>query len=527
MIKNLFTFFLFIHFCTVTLGQNTRIEIKLNRIPNDVEVISLNKKGFLLIYTGGERRGDARNAWNISKFNSNFEEAWNKSMEIPSRFTVENYINDSVSNRLIWFSKSATQFRLDIIELKDGIRSTQTYSLGKHAKELVGSKIVGNDLFILFKYGPESQASTCFAMCCFPISVPLNYRGVSLFNYGSIYTKIDLEKQMKYERVDVTKGMEMPDKIQDDGYLTVSSFKHKHRSGGKTYLNVKNLNANLSTRDSFKIESPKNHYLQNIQLTTAYNGYAGIGTFNQDPPDPNDLLNIIEAKGIYTVILDSTQHLKFIKVIPFHELGSFQTYIENLNKRRNRELSEDSKKRLKNRYKNYSTMLRFNEIIERENDFIATVEAFYPVYSSYRDAAGNVIRYFDGYNYTYCLIVCFDKNGNLKWDQTVPLNFNRLYLNLSQKVKILQDSSEVQLIYGSGSTINMVSIVGDSIHEPKKIKLPRLLKEDAKASEYDSDITPWHGKKYIIWGVQKIRKSDIKDRDGSNLIYLDEIELNP
>ena len=169
--------------------------------------------------------------------------------------------------------------------------------------------------------------------------------------------------------------------------------------------------------------------------------------------------------------------------------------------------------------------MRFNEIVEREDDFIATAEAFYPVYSSYRDANGNLIQYFEGYNYTHCLILCFDKNGNIKWDKTVPLNFNRLYLNLSQKVELLQNGEDVQLSYGSGGNINVISISGDDVSDPENFKLPRLLKEDEKASEYIADVTPWYGNKYLIWGVQKIKRSDIKDREGSNVIYMDEMEV--
>ena len=55
--------------------------------------------------------------------------------------------------------------------------------------------------------------------------------------------------------------------------------------------------------------------------------------------------------------------------------------------------------------------------------------------------------------------------------------------------------------------------------------LEKTFKEDEKASEYIADVTPWYGNKYLIWGVQKIKRSDIKDREGSNVIYMDEMEV--
>ena len=513
-------------FCTLCLGQTTRIEIKLNRIPNDMEVISLNEKGFLLLYSGGEKRGNSFNSWNITKFNTNFEEEWNKLWDIPSRFSIENYIIDSAGKRFIWISKSVTQLRLDIIDLNDGLNSTQTYGLGKRTKNIVSSKVVGDDLYLLLKYGPDEHASGCYNTCCFPIAFPLDRAGLSLFKYGSLYTRIDLKNQIKYERIDVSKGIALPDKIQaGDTTLSVSSFKRKPHSHGKTALIIKTLEKNLKTRDSIILNAPNEFYLQNVQLLSSENGYAAAGTFNRDAPEPDENLNTIEAQGFYTAIIDSNKNVSSIKLIRFSELTSFEKYIEDVNTRNNGELSENKKNRLKKRYRNYSTLIHFNEIAERENDFIATAEAFYPVYSSYRDANGNIIRYFEGYNYTHCLIICFDKNGNLKWDKTIPLNFNRLYLNLGQKVKTLQDGEDIQLSFGSGSEINVMTISGDEISEPENFKLPRLLNDDEKASEYLSDVTPWYGKKYLIWGVQKIRKSDIKEREGNNLIYMDEMEI--
>ena len=353
--------------------------------------------------------------------------------------------------------------------------------------------------------------------------------GLSVFKYGSIYTRIDLKNQLKYEQTDVGKGISIPDKIQNKSLssetISVSSFKQRPHSHGKTALIVKNLDLRLKTNDSVIILAPENYYLQNIQLVKSGNGIAGVGTFNSSVPEPDDDINTINAQGFYTVIIDSNKNVNTVKIFRFSELKSFEKYIEDVNTRGKSELSESRKNRLKKRYKNYSTLLRFNEIVEREDDFIATAEAFYPVYSSYRDANGNLIQYFEGYNYTHCLILCFDKNGNIKWDKTVPLNFNRLYLNLSQKVELLQNGEDVQLSYGSGGNINVISISGDDVSDPENFKLPRLLKEDEKASEYIADVTPWYGNKYLIWGVQKIKRSDIKDREGSNVIYMDEMEV--
>ncbi len=529
MLKSFLSVCYLVQLCAFCYGQTTRIEIKLNRIPNDMEVISLAQKGFLLLYTGGEKRGNSFNSWNITKFNKSFEEQWNKLLDIPSRFSIENYLYDSVGNRFIWVSKSITQLRIDILDMNDGLSSAQTYGLDKHTKHIISTQMMKDDLFILFKYGPDEQMSGCYSSCCFPVSFPLSRAGLSIFKYGSIYTRIDLKNQIKYERIDLSKGIAIPDKIQgvsnSDETISVSSFKRKPHSHGGTSMVIKHLQKNLNTSDSIILNSPDGLYLQNIQLVGSLYGYAAVGTFNNVAPEPGEFLNTNDARGFYTAIIDSNINVNAIKIIRFSELKSFETYIENDNTTGNRNLSEAKKDRLKKRYKNYSTLLRFNEIVKRENDFIATAEAFFPVYSSYRDANGNIIRYFEGYNYTHALIICFDKNGNLKWDRTVPLNFNRLYLTIYQKIKVLQNSENLQLSYSSGGNINVITITGDDISEPENFKLPRLLKDDEKASEYMSDVTPWYGKKYLIWGGQKIRKSDIKGREGSNLIYMDEMEV--
>ena len=240
-----FLFFLLI-FSTLCKSQDTRVEIKLNRIPKDMNVVSLNSEGFLLLYTGGERHGNTYNSWNITKFNTNFEEGWNKLLEIPSRFSIKNNFIDTANNQFIWISTSASQLRIDIVDLKDGLNSAQTYSLAKHATDIISAKVIGSDLFLLFKYAPNDQASSCFSMCCLPLSLPLNSAGWSVFKYGSIYTRIDLKNQLKYERIDVSKGISIPDKIQNmnlaDETILVSSYKRHSHSHGNTAIIVKNIN---------------------------------------------------------------------------------------------------------------------------------------------------------------------------------------------------------------------------------------------------------------------------------------------
>jgi hypothetical protein len=520
----LYLFSLLIH-CQFAYAQSTRIEVKLSRLPKDVEIISLQKEGFLLKYAGGEKRGHSFNSYNLTKLNSNFEEVWNKLLDIPSRFSIEYQLVDSISNQFVWISKSATQIRIDLLNLDSGKNSTQTYGLSRNFKQIISAVLLDSNLFILSQYGPDEQIEGCYYSCCFPISLPLRNNGLSIFKYGNIYTKIDLKNQLKYDRIDISNGISIPDKIQADysnkkGF-TSSGFKYKTHNHGISILEIKNLNQQLQTTDSFDIEAPKNTYLQNIQWHESSIEKVGFGTFNKQAPLVTDNLNTNEAQGFYTVILDSTQKINHLKLFKLSDLSSFNGLLEFSNNYKS--LSNSRREKLKRQYQNYSTLIRVNALIERESDFIATAEAFYAVYSTYRDANGNLVQYFEGYNYTHCFILCFDKKGNLKWDKTIPLNFNRLYLNLNQKVKSLTSYNKVQLSYGSGSNINIISIDGDSLSGPKNYELPRLVKEDEKVNEYFVDVTPWHKNKYLIWGVQKIKKSDAKEREGNTIIYIDEL----
>lgn len=116
---------------------------------------------------------------------------------------------------------------------------------------------------------------------------------------------------MKYERIDVSKGISIPDKIQNmnlaDETILVSSYKRQPHSHGNTAIIVKNIKQNLTTKDSIIVTAPMNIYLQNIQLVVSDKGFAGAGTFNNSSPDADEDINTITAQGFYTVIIDSNK----------------------------------------------------------------------------------------------------------------------------------------------------------------------------------------------------------------------------
>lgn len=510
----LFYSLFFLLISTSCIAQGTRIEIKLAEIPTNTKIVTLTKKDFLVLYKINEGRGSPFNTWNITKFNAHFNDLWNVLIEIPTRFEIKSKLYDSLYNRYIWVSTSSTQMRIDLLDLSNGDYQSQTYGLATHVDEIRSTKIIGHDLFVLFYYGPNEQANDASMICC----RPMRKSGISAFKTGCLYTRIDLKNQIKYEQSDISRGVTVPDKIQNNtiqpGLFTVSIIKQKPHSNGQSELILKNLGKNLITIDSFILGARDNTYLQNAILLNSTKDYAVIGTYDSATSAHNKN-NTSYSKGFYSSFMDTGRTFSPIRLYPFSEFKSIETYLKSNPYRNNHRIEAHQKAT------SFSTHLWLNDVIETDSEFIQTAEAYFPVYSTNTIVNGHLTQKFEGYNYAFCLVLGFNKTGQLKWDQTIPLSFNRLYETISQKVNITLSDNTLRASFSSMGKLNLVTFVPGLLPNTKTYDWPRMNPDDEKIIEYDSGETPWDKKRTLIWGVQKIKTSTIETREKNIILYID------
>ena len=122
---------------------------------------------------------------------------------------------------------------------------------------------------------------------------------------------------------------------------------------------------------------------------------------------------------------------QFNKFYPFAELNNFFGHMKP--KREERIMNRIEKKKAKGKTKKFNYRLLVHKILERDGEYVMIAEAYYPRYNysatgsnfssfgGYTPGFGRSNPYFLGYKYTHAVVLAFDPNCNILWDQTFKI----------------------------------------------------------------------------------------------------------
>jgi hypothetical protein len=258
--------------------------------------------------------------------------------------------------------------------------------------------------------------------------------------------------------------------------------------------------------------------------------------FGRSAKTPDNQMLVAGVYGRYT---EYSRGIFISSVSPF---GEYTTRYYNFADLQNffRFMRVNQEKRVKKRIerrKIKGKKIKFNyrflvqEIIPYQDQFIMLGEAFYPryVYRT-RNATGggfygynNPLAYqnytpyrndqiFDGFQYTHAIVIGFDKEGKVKWDNSFEINDAKSF-QLEQFVKIAPSGSRIDLLYFYQNLIRTKIIQGNDVLEGKTADEIKMLSPTDFVNK--NDVQPnrlhyWYGKHLIASGFQNIRTS--KDR---------------
>jgi hypothetical protein len=137
-------------------------------------------------------------------------------------------------------------------------------------------------------------------------------------------------------------------------------------------------------------------------------------------------------------------------------------------------------------------------------------EAFYPRYT-YTTGRGYGLlrdeRIFDGYQYTHAVVIGFDPQGNLKWDNSFEINDVKT-MELQQFVKLSPTDSRIVLLYVYDNLIRSKIIKDNQVLEGKTedviksgYKKVSLKERDIESSKLDY----WYTEHFFASGIQLVK----------------------
>ncbi|HLT71322.1 MAG TPA: hypothetical protein VKZ75_01660 [Cyclobacteriaceae bacterium] len=224
------------------------------------------------------------------------------------------------------------------------------------------------------------------------------------------------------------------------------------------------------------------------------------------------------SRGLFITSIDPTG-LQQTKYYNFGDLENFFNYMKA--KRSNRIKERIERRKIRGKKVKFNYRFLIHEVIEHDDQFIVLGEAFYPQYStvsnsSYRgffyprSFTGNPLirgdQVFDGYRYTHAIIIGFDKDGNLLWDNSFEINDVKTYF-LEQFVRFSVRDDKITLLYLFDNQIRTKIIRDNQVLEGQTIDPIRTLYEDDKLvreKRNNSHLNYWYGNNFYAYGIHEI-----------------------
>jgi hypothetical protein len=227
------------------------------------------------------------------------------------------------------------------------------------------------------------------------------------------------------------------------------------------------------------------------------------------------------SRGIFVASINEAGEYG-IAYYPFSKLENFFNYMRAKQKKRVKERIE--RKTIKGRKIKFNYRFLIHDIIPYQNQYIMTGEAFYPHYrypsagqfynyraTPFMSSGGVPIRnelVFDGYQYTHAVVIGFDRQGNLKWDNSFEINDIKT-MQLEEFVEVKTEKERIVMMYLFENRLRTKIINGADVLEGKsedQIKTSNQVETVDVPNIESEKLDYWYGNYFFAYGVQRLKQ---------------------
>lgn len=222
------------------------------------------------------------------------------------------------------------------------------------------------------------------------------------------------------------------------------------------------------------------------------------------------------SRGIFIARIDPVGEYQ-IKYYDYGDLNHFFSYMKATRQERIKQRIE--RKKIKGKKAKFNYRFIVHEVIETKDNYVMLGEAFFPKYAYVNGLSQT--RILIGYQYTHAVVIGFDKNGKLTWDNSFEIN-DIITSNLNQYVKIQAQEDKIYLQYVYENEIRSKIIMESQIVEGKSSDEVKLKFEDdvLRNTEFESSsLDYWYDNKLFVYGVQQIRNYSKSQRNSNRKVF--------
>jgi hypothetical protein len=220
-----------------------------------------------------------------------------------------------------------------------------------------------------------------------------------------------------------------------------------------------------------------------------------------------------------------------MQYIEFSSLQNFFKYLKP--KQQQKMQARLDRRKQENRDTKFRYRLLVHDPIPTQEGLLLVAEVFYPQYRGTalpyvvnvpRVGPAAADRYFDTYKYTHAIVCGFDKQGNLLWDNCLPIQ-DMDSAELAEMVQVSQQNDKLIMAYPNKGEINVEVIQGNrTVRERENFSLKVGANERQKITDSDNEnLAAWYGQYFLACGFQKIVDDPRQGFNPREVFYLNKL----
>lgn len=457
--------------------QTERFELPVNSWEQDYTIVSAGYDGLFLHRQVNQFRNDYVH---LIKLDTAFKEDWSGFLQIDRGYEIasKKTFNNSLYLLLNYFEYRKNDLILFIIDNKEG----------NYEKHYIKSYIP----FIPTEFETTKDAVLIGG---YFNNIPF----VLYYNYHTRQSKV--LPGLFNEAGELTQIKTNPDNTFDV-LISAKNFSRQKTIWIKTYDHDGTLLRNLP----LQTESSR-HLVFGRSLETATGNHVVAGVFGNRVKE--------FTKGIFITQItpageQTSQYYNFV------DMQNFFKYMKA--KREQRVKDRIARKKVKGKKVRMSYRFLVHELIPYKDNYILLGEAFYPKYqnSTSGTSFGGYAPYYPGYtsggrmfagfHYTHAVVICFDKQGKMLWDNSFEINDVKTF-KLEQFVKMEIEEDKIAMLYMYEGAIRSKIIKDNQVVEGKNSDPIKTLRDADVVKENKSSkgkLEYWYNDFLYASGVQEI-----------------------
>ncbi len=521
------------------VNKPMRVEIQAEANTDNYHIVAFGKKGVLMFYQRVAAFSEQNTTWYFFLYDVNFKEIWTKKFD-ENKFMHLRLFDKDESNLYLFLQKAVNKnqkddFAILTIDINSGSIKSQNGVNPDHSD--VNSFVVFNHTAYCAGVTVPTKGEEIGQIFYTLTLVPL-ISGRTLLKYHPSFFTVNLDNGAIKSIKEKLKGQAWVESMEADAIkkqmlLTIKN--HIPSKQNYMYLNHYDLQGN--SKASLELKTNNNKRKLNTAKLLSLNNSSEviIGTYNNKVKgyNANAANNAFQenSSGIYfTKVVNGMQ-----KDITFYNFSALKNFYSSLNnKQAFRMKKKEIRKKAKGEEMSFEYSLLLHDIIVRNDQLIFIAEAYYPeyhevsynTYDSYGRPITSTYTVFDGYRYTNAIIVCFDNDGKLLWDNSFEMS-NILASKLGKRVNVLFDGDDIILTYSNDGEIASKVIRGNEVIENKDYTpIQTSYNNDKVISDNNSDMEYWYDNYFISYGYQRIKNTSIESKSKRTVFYFNKISFN-